>query len=165
MQRLDAIEKGMVTVDQIGKLDTKMLNLANNFGSKIGDVLKVLKEKEPIANKKLDQDSTRIGNLEDIITNLGSAFASVKTTPDFPSTKTTKLTYVPKNKGETSSKENEDLKMISVHPNFINIIKEPIDTSEFLDFLPRSVIIDKTKGSPKGYRCVIEELHTKDDNT
>ena len=33
--------------------------------------------------------------------------------------------YVPKNKGETSSKENADLKSISVHPNFLAIIKEP----------------------------------------
>ena len=96
---------------------------------------------------------------------MGSAFASVKTTPKFPPTKTAKFIYVPKNKGESSSKGDEDLKMISVHPNFINIIREPIATSEFLDFLPRSMIIDKTKESPRVYKCAIEELHTKDDNT
>ena len=43
--------------------------------------------------------------LEDIITNLGSAFSSVKTTPNLPP-KIPKLTDVPKNKGESSSKEN-----------------------------------------------------------
>ena len=96
---------------------------------------------------------------------MGSTFASVKTTSNFSPTKATKFIYVPKNKGESSSKGNEDLKMISVHPNFINIIKEPIAISEFLDFLPRSVIINKTKESPRGYKCAIEELHTKDDNT
>ena len=73
--------------------------------------------------------------------------------------------YVPKNKGESSSKENADLKSISVHPNFFAIIKERISTNEFLDFLPRSLIINKKKETPKGYKCLIEELHTKDDNT
>ena len=94
-----------------------------------------------------------------------SAFSSIKTTQNLPPTKTTKFIYVPKNKGESSSKENEDLKTISVHPNFLYIIKEPIATNEFLDFLPRSLIIDKTKESPKDYKCVIEELHTEDGNT
>ena len=61
-------------------------------------------------------------------------------------------------------KENEDLKSISVHPNFFDIIKEPFATNEFLGFLPRSLIISKTKEPPKGYVCSIEELHTKDGN-
>ena len=72
--------------------------------------------------------------------------------------------YVPKNKGESSNKENVDLKSISVHPNFLGIIKEPFATNEFLDFLPRSLIINKKKETPKGYKCFIEELPTKDDN-
>ena len=72
--------------------------------------------------------------------------------------------YVPKNKGESSSKENAGLKSISVHPNFFAIIKEPFATNEFLDFLPRSLFINK-KETSKGYKCSIEELHTKDDNT
>ena len=73
--------------------------------------------------------------------------------------------YVPKNKGESSSKETVDLKSISVHPNFFAIIIEPFATNEFIDFLPRSLIINKKKESPKGYKCSIEELSTKDDNT
>ena len=73
--------------------------------------------------------------------------------------------YVPKNKRESSSKENADLKSISVHPNFFAIIKEPFATNEFLDFLPRSLIIDKTQEPPKDYTCAIEELNTKDHNT
>ena len=72
--------------------------------------------------------------------------------------------YVPKNKGESSSKENADLKSISVHPNFFTIIKEPFATNEFIDFLPRNLII-KRKETPKGYKCSIEELNTKDGNT
>ena len=42
--------------------------------------LKFFKEKEPIVNERIDQNSTRIGKLEDIITNLGSTFSSVKNT-------------------------------------------------------------------------------------
>ena len=40
-----------------------------------------------MVNEKIDQDSTRIDKLEDIITNLGSAFSSVKNTPNAPTTK------------------------------------------------------------------------------
>jgi len=126
--------------------------------------LKFFKEKEPIVNERIDLDSTRISKLEDIITNLGSAFSSVKNTPT-PPTKFAKFMYVPKNKGESSSKENAYLKSISVHPSFFTIIKEPFATSAFLDFFPRSLIITKNKETPKGYKCSIEELNTKDGNT
>ena len=54
--------------------------------------------------------------------------------------------------------------MISIYPSFINMIKEPILTNEFIDFLPRSVIINKPNEIPTKYGCVIEELNTKDDN-
>ena len=127
--------------------------------------MKNLKEKEPIVNEKIDQDSTRIDKLKDIITNLGSTFSAIKNTSNPPPTKVAKFIYVPKNKGESSSKKNEDLKSISVHPNFFDIIKEHFATNEFLDFLLRSFIISKNKEPPKGYKCSIEELHTKDDNT
>ena len=70
--------------------------------------------------------------------------------------------YVPKNKGESSSKENADLKSISVHPNFLAIAKEPFATNKLLDFLPRSLIISKNKETPKDYKCSIEELSAKD---
>ena len=76
----------------------------------------------------------------------------MKSTPT-PPTKIAKLMYVPKNKDETSSKENADLKSISVHPNFLAIIKEPFATNDFLDFLPRSLIINKKRETPKGYKC------------
>jgi len=115
-----------------------------------------------MVNEKIDQDSTRIDKIEDIITKLGSAFCSVKSTPS--NAKISKLMYVPKIKGETSSKGNADLKSISVHPNFLAILKEPFATNDFLDFIPRSLIINK-KETPRSYRCLIEELPTKDGNT
>jgi len=165
MQRLDIIENKIATVELIENLDKKIHNQITQYGSKVGVTLKNLREKEPIVNEKIDRDSTRIGKLEDIITNLGSAFSSVKTTLNLPPTKIAKFIYVPKNKGESSSKNNEDLKSISVHPNFLHIIREPIVTNEFLDLLPRSLTICKTKESPKNHKCVIEDLHTEDDNT
>ena len=106
--------------------------------------LKNIKEKEPLVNEKINLDSTRIDKLEGIITNLGTAFSSVKNTPS-PPTKISKLMYVPKNKGESSSKETTDLKSISIHPNLFAIIKEPFATNDFFDLVPKILIINKKK--------------------
>ena len=95
---------------------------------------------------------------------MGTAFYSVQNTPS-SSTKNTKLFYVPKNKGESSSKETADLKSISIHPNLFAIIKEPFATNEFFDLVPKSLIITKNKEILKDGRCLIEELPTKDGNT
>ena len=73
--------------------------------------------------------------------------------------------YVPKNKGESSSKETADPKSISIHPNLFAIIKEPFVTNEFFDLVPRILITNKNKETPKYGRCLIEELSTKDGNT
>ena len=126
--------------------------------------MKNIKEKEPIVNERIKQDSTRIHKLEGIITNLGTTFSSVKNTPS-PPTKISKLMYVPKNKGESSSKETADLKSISIHANLFDIIKEPFATNEFFDLVPKSLIITKKKEIYKDNRCLIEELPTKDGNT
>ena len=130
MQWLDIIENKIATIELVENLDRKIHNHITQYGSKVGVTLKNLREKEHIVNEKIDQDSTRISKLEDIITNLGSTFASIKTTPNFPPTKATKFIYVPKNKGESSSKGNKDLKMVSVHHNLFDIIKEPFATNE-----------------------------------
>src|SRR4051812_28393696 len=97
--------------------------------------------------RKKNQDSIRINKLEDIITNLGTAFSSVKNTPS-PRTKISKLMHVPKNKGESSSKETTYLKSISIHPNLFAVIKEPFVTNEFFDLEPKSLIINKNKEIP-----------------
>ena len=126
--------------------------------------LKNIKEKDPIVNEKINLDSTRIDKLEGIITNLGTAFSSVQNTPS-SSTKNTKIMYVPKNKGESSSTETADLKSISVHPNLFTIIKEPFAIDEFFDLLHENLKITRKKENYKGGRCLIEELPTKDGNT
>ena len=73
--------------------------------------------------------------------------------------------YVPKNMGESSSKETADLKSISVHPNLFTIIKEPFAIDEFFDLLPKNLTTTRKKENCKGGRCLIEELPTKDGNT
>ena len=164
MQRLEIIENKVATIELIENLDKKIHSRISQYGSKVGVTLKNIKEKEPIVNEKINHDSTRIDKLEGIITNLGTALTSVKNTPS-PPTKIAKLMYVPKNKGESSSKENADLKSISIHPNLFAIIKEPFVTNEFFDLVPKSFIINKNKEIPKDGICLIEELPTKYGNT
>ncbi|KAE8797862.1 Far1 [Hordeum vulgare] len=112
MQRLDAIENKIGTIELIEDLDRKIHNQITQYGSKVGMVLKNLREKEPIVNA-----SSRIGKLEDVITNLGSAFAAVQNTPNLTLKKTIKYVFVPKASGESSNKD-EDLKMINDHTTY-----------------------------------------------
>ena len=120
MQRTGIIENKVATVELIENLDKKIHNQITQYGSKVGVTLEFLKEKGPMVNEKIDQDSSRIDKLEDIITNLGSAFFAIKNTSNPSPTKVAKFIYVPKNKGESSSKKNEDLKSISVQlKNFL----------------------------------------------
>ena len=145
----------------IENLDKKIHNHITQYGSRVGVTLKNLKEKEPIVNEKIDLDSARIGKFEDIIKNLGSTFSSMKNTPK-PPTKPSKFIYVPKNKGESSSKEDADLKSISVYPNCLSIVKEPFATNEFLEFLPKGLAIAKRGEIPKYHKCSTYEFSAKD---
>ncbi|KAE8793331.1 Far1 [Hordeum vulgare] len=112
MQRLDAIENKIATVELIEGLDRKIHNQITQYVSKVGNFLKNLREKELIVN-----DSSRIGKLEDVITNLGSAFSVVQNTPNLTLKKTVKPVFVPKATGESSNKD-EDLKMINDHTTY-----------------------------------------------
>ena len=56
--------------------------------------------------------------------------------------------------------------MISIHPDFVEIIRDPIYKNDFFGFLPRSVVIKNMHAKPLNKSSgVIEELKTKDDNT
>ncbi|KAE8819392.1 Far1 [Hordeum vulgare] len=112
MQRLDATENKIATVELIEGLDRKIHNQITQYGSKVGNFLKNLKEKELIVN-----DSSRIGKLEDVITNLGSVFAAVQNNPNLTLKKTVKPVFVPKASGESSNKY-ENLKMINDHTTY-----------------------------------------------
>ena len=121
MQRLEIIENKVATMELIENLDKKIHNQITQYGSKVGMTPNFFKEKEPIVNERIDQDSTRIDKLAGIITNLGSSFSSVRNNPNPHTTKIAEVMYVPKKKGESSSKKTADLKSISVHPNFFAI--------------------------------------------
>ncbi|KAE8805706.1 Far1 [Hordeum vulgare] len=112
MQRLDTIENKIATVALIEGLNRKIHNQITQYGSKVGNFLKKLKEKEFIVN-----DSSRIGKLEDVITNLGFAFAAVQNTPNLTLKKTVKPVFVPRVSGESSNKD-ENLKMINDHATY-----------------------------------------------
>ncbi|KAE8810119.1 Far1 [Hordeum vulgare] len=112
MQRLDAIENKIATIELIEGLDRKIHNQISQYGSKVGNFLKNLKEKKLIVN-----DSSRIGKLEDVITNLGSAFAVVQNTANLTLKKTVKPVFVPRASGESSNKD-ENLKMINDHATY-----------------------------------------------
>ncbi|KAE8809551.1 Far1 [Hordeum vulgare] len=118
MQRLDAIENKIATVELIEGLNRKIHNQITQYGSKAENLLKNLKEEELIVN-----DSSRIGKLEDAITNLGSAFAAVQNTPNLTLKKTVKPIFVPKASGESSNKD-ENLKMINDHTTYGLSIKD-----------------------------------------
>ena len=165
MQRLEMIENKVAMVELVENFDRKIHNEITPYGFKVGVILNFFKEKEPIVKEKIDQDSTRIDKLEDIITNVGSALSAIKTTPNTSTTKLSKFMYVPKDKGETSSKGIADLKSISVHPNFLTFARDPFDTLDFLDFLPKSLIINRDKEVPKNHKFLIKELPSKDGNT
>ncbi|KAE8795757.1 Far1 [Hordeum vulgare] len=118
MQRLDAIENKIATIELLEDLDRKIHNQITQYGSKVEMILKNLREKEPIVN-----DSSRIGKLEDVITNLGSAFAAVQNTPNLTLKKTVKSVFVPKASGESSNKD-ENIKMTNDHTTYGLSIKD-----------------------------------------
>ncbi|KAE8775806.1 Far1 [Hordeum vulgare] len=112
MQRLDAIVNKIAIVELIEGFDRNIHNQITQYGSKVGILLKNLKEKELIVN-----DSSRIGKLEDVITNLGSAFAAVQNTTNLTLKKTVKPVFVPRASGESSNKD-ENLKMVNDHATY-----------------------------------------------
>ena len=70
------------------------------------------------------------------------------------------------NKVVTPSGHQGDHKMISIHPDFVEIVRDPIYKNEFFGIFPRSVVIESMHAKfLKKSSCVIEELKTKDDNT
>ena len=142
-----------------------MKKISTKIGSKAGEVFKLLKEKGTVIHERIEESPSRIDKLEEIFSNLSTAFASAKTIEKTP-VKIGKTTQVTKNKGATSSNSNNgDLKMISVHPDFVEVIRDPFCKNEIFEFIPRSVVIENLYAkSLKDSKCLIEELD-KDDKT
>ena len=56
--------------------------------------------------------------------------------------------------------------MFSVHPDFVEVIKDPIWKNDFFKLVPRSIVIKNLYAkSLKNSKCLIEELETEADNT
>ena len=56
-----------------------MHNLANKIGSKAGEVFKLLKEKGTVIHERIEESPSLFDKLEEIFSNLSSAFATAKT--------------------------------------------------------------------------------------
>ena len=99
--------------------------------------------------------------MEEIFSNLSTTYSSAKTIEQTP-IRIGKITQVTENKGATSNNNKEDLKMISIHPDFVEVIKDPTCKNEFLKLIPRSIVIKNFYAkSLKNSKCLIEELDTK----
>ena len=61
-----------------------MHNLANKIGAKAGDAIKLFKAKETIVNERVEESPYRIDKLEEIFSNFGSAFSSIKSIEKLP---------------------------------------------------------------------------------
>ena len=137
-----------------------MHNFATKIGSKAGEVFKLLKEKGTVIHERIEESPPRIDKLEEIFSNLSMAFASAKTIEKTP-VKIGKTTQVTKSKGATSSKE--DLKMVSMHQEFVEVIRDPFCKNEIFEFIPRSVVIENLYDkSLRDSKCLIEEMNKYD---
>ena len=97
--------------------------------------------------------------------NLSMDFSSTRTIEKTPII-ICKSTQVTKNKGTTFNSNQEDLKMISIHPNFVEVVKGPTCKNEIFTLIPRSIVIEIMHAKPlRNSSCVIGKLKTKDDNT
>ena len=53
--------------------------------------------------------------------------------------------------------------MIGIHPNFVEVIRDPFCKNEIFKFTPRSIAIDGPYAkSLKDSKCLIEELNKED---
>ena len=63
MQRLDAIERKMITNETIEELDKKLHNHITQLGSRVGMSLKTLKEKDTIIDERVEHGLSRIDEI------------------------------------------------------------------------------------------------------
>ena len=127
----------------------------------MGDIFNLLKERGILIHERIEESPSRIDKLGEIFSNLSTAFTTTKIIEETP-VKSRRS----RNKGASSSNNDKgDLKMISIHPNFVEVIRDPFCKNEIFKFTPRSIAI---KGLYAKYlkdsKCLIEELD-KDDKT
>src|SRR3954465_8904917 len=92
MRKLENIELEMPSIDRMNELERKIQGNLNRLDN---SMQKIIKTFESI--KTLDEKSSRIEKIEEVIENLGTTFSSIKTKRDeTPAKKEPKSVYVPK---------------------------------------------------------------------
>src|SRR3954464_3944518 len=91
MGKLEKIELEMPSINKINELDHKIQGNLNRLDNSMQKIVKTL---ETI--KSLDEESSRIEKIEEVIETLGTAFSSIKTKNDeTPAKKEPKSVHVP----------------------------------------------------------------------
>src|SRR3954468_17783004 len=156
MGKLEKIELEMRSIDRVNELDRKIQGNLNRLDTSMQKIVKTL---ETI--KSLDEKSSRIEKIAEVIETLGTTFSSIKTKNDeTPTKKEPKFVYVPRvprSKANTPiAKRVETMKTLEETPIF-NFNETPIDFPPF-DFIPRSIFIRHLFERPLKTSCTIEEL-------
>src|SRR3954469_6567474 len=129
----------MPSINEINKLDRKIQGNLNRLGDSMHKIVKTL---ETI--KSLDEESSRIEKIEEVIDTLGTTFSSIKIkkdeTPAKEEPKFVRVPKVPRAKPNTPiPKRVETVKILEETPIF-NFNETPIDFPPF-DIIPRSIFI------------------------
>src|SRR3954464_14777266 len=156
MRKHEKIELETPSRDRVNELDRKIQGNLNRLDSSMQKIVKTL---ETIIS--LDEKSSRIEKIEEVIETLGTSFSSIKTKKDeTPARKEPKFAYVPKvprAKADTPiAKRVETVKTLEETP-ICNSNETPIDFPPF-DFIPRSIFIRPLFEKPLKTSCTIEEL-------
>src|SRR3954470_22541275 len=156
MRKLEKIELEMPSIDRVNELDRKIQGNLNRLDNSMQKIVKTLG-----TIKSLDEKSSRIEKIEEVIETLGTTFSSIKTKRDeTPARKEPKFVYVPKvPRAKTHTpiaKRVETVKTLEETPIF-NLNETPIDFPPF-DFIPRSLFIRPLFEKPLKNSCIIEEL-------
>src|SRR3954470_16560899 len=146
----------MPSIDRVNELDRKIHGNLNRLDNSMQKIVKTL---ETIIS--LDEKSSRIEKIEEVIETLGTNFSSIKTKKDETlAKKGPKSIYVPKvpqAKADTpTAKRVETVKTLEETP-ILNFNETPIDFPPF-DFFPRSIFIRPLFERPLKTRCTTEEL-------
>ena len=117
--------------------------------------------------KSLDEKSSRIEKIEEVIETLGTTFSSIKIKKDeSPAKEEPKFVHVPKVPRAKSNtpiaKRVETVKTLEETPIF-NFNETPIDFPPF-DFIPRSIFTRHLFEKPLKISCTIEELFDYSDD-
>src|SRR4051812_14240798 len=162
MRKLEKIELEMPSINKINELDRKIQGNVNRLDNSMKKIIKTL---ETI--KSLDEKSSTIEKIEEVIETLGTTFSSIKTKKDeTPAMKEPKFVYVPKvprAKANTPiAKRVETVKTLEETPIF-NFNETPIDFPPF-DFIQRSIFIRPLFEKPINTSCIIEEIFDDRDD-